>query len=174
MGRTLHHLLALMLVVMAEAQRRPPAIGRHLPDPGPNRIEVRFASGEKTVKCTHFHVTAREGGQVVVDGRFHSGFQIPVDAARLPRNDALDVEIKCGKYRWHFKNVGERAFLAGWWWVGTDYPPFQETFQGWPELQDAVWVHYLIVDPTNDSGFTVYKSCPERLKNQKPGPCYEE
>ena len=164
-------LIILMTVTLTGgAQRRPPEIGRKLPDPGPDRIEVRFAVGDKAVKCKQFHLTAKVEGRVIVDGPFASGFQISDAAKTLPRNDALELEFKCGKHRWHFTNVGERAFLPGWWWVGTDYPPFQETFQS-PQFQDAVWIRYLIVDP---GGFYVYKFCPARLKNRKPGPCYEE
>jgi hypothetical protein len=172
------NLLALAILVLSaatiEAQRRPPEIGRHLPDPGPNRVEVRFALGEKAVECKYFRLTAKVEGHVVMAGKFASGFQIPPDALTLPRNDALELEFKCGNHRWHFTQVGERAFLPGWWWVGTDYPPFQETFQGWPELKDAIWVRYLLVSPTVESGFTVYKFCPAKIKDQKPGPCYDD
>jgi len=175
MKKNLVTLVVLLLVTATVgAQRRPPEIGRKLPDPGPDRIEVRFALGEKAVKCEQFHLTAKVEGRVVMDGEFASGFQIPSEAAALPRNDALELELKCGHHRWHFTKVGERAFLAGWWWVGTDYPPFQETFQGWPEFKDAVWIRYLIVDPTKESGFNVYKYCPAKLKDQKPGPCYDD
>jgi hypothetical protein len=166
--------ILLLLMATAEAQRRPPAVGRKLPDPGPNRIEVRFALGEKAVTCKRFHLTAKVGGRVIMEGQFASGFQIPSEATTLPRNDALQPEFQCGSHRWQFTKVGERAFLPGWWWVGTDYPPFQETFQGRPEFKDAIWIRYLIVDPTKESGFNVYKYCPANLKDQKPGPCYDE
>jgi hypothetical protein len=85
---------------------------------------VRFALGEKAVKCENFHLAAKAEGRVIIDGQFASGFQIPVEAMTLPRNDALEIEFKCGDQGWHFTKVGERAFLPGWWWVGTDYPPF--------------------------------------------------
>ncbi len=167
------HLMVLLLVVVpfASAQRKP-AFGQ-LPDPSNNRIEVRFALGEKPLGCRHFHLVAKENGRVLFSGKFRSGFDIPVQVANLPRNDALELEFVCRKERWHFSKVGERAFLRGWWWVGTDYPPFQSEFQG-PKFQDAIWIRYLITDPVNDSGFDVYKMCPAKLKDQKPGPCYED
>lgn len=159
-------------ISLGVAQRRPPEIGRHLPTPAPSRIEVRFAVGDKAVRCAHFHMTAKAMGRVILDGRFTSGFEIPTNATNLPRKDALELEFKCRKHRWHFTHVGERAFLRGWWWVGTDRPPFQEAFQT-PEFSDALWIRYLIVDPSLESGFTVYNVCPVRLKDQKPGPCFE-
>ena len=72
--------------------------------------------------------------------------------------------------RWHFSQVPERAFLWGYWWVGTDYPPFQTEFAGSPTFKDAAWIRYLLLDPSGESGFDVYKYCPEK-KNVKPGPC---
>lgn len=161
----------ITLMTVAHAQRRPPEIGRHLPDPGPNRVEVRFAVGETAVTCKRFSLTGKVQGRVIISGKFASGFEIPTEAANLPLQDAVELEFKCGKYHWHFSKVGERAFLAGWWWVGTDHPPFQETFQGWREFQDAVWIRYLIVDPSKESGFFVERHCPARFENDKHGPC---
>jgi hypothetical protein len=63
------------------------------------------------------------------------------------------------------------VFESKWWWVGTDYPPFQETFQGWPAFQDSVWIRYLIVDPL---GFFVERHCPAKFKGEKAGPCYRD
>jgi hypothetical protein len=174
MKKSLSSLVVILLaVVTAGAQRIPPVVGRQLPDPGPYRIEVRFALGEKAVKCDYFHLTAKEEGRVIIDDLFASGFPIPPDAMTLPRNDALELEFKCGSHRWRFTNVGERAFLQGWWWVGTDFPPFQEAFQT-DQFKDAIWIRYLIIKPTEESGFTVYKFCPAKLKDKKPGPCYDE
>lgn len=172
-------LVALIFAIMtlasvAHGQRRPPEIGRQLPDPGPNHVEVRFALGEKAVTCKRFSLTGRIEGRVIIRGKFASGFQIPAESVNLPRKDALELEFKCGRHRWHFSKVGERALLPGWWWVGTDYPPFQETFQGWPDLQDAVWIRYLIVDPHSESGFIIERHCPAKFKDQKKGPCYQD
>jgi len=170
-----HRALVCVVLLLAstgvKAQRRPD-LGRS-PDPRPNRIEVRFALGDQTLVCKRFSVIARYEGRVVLSGKFAHGFDIPSAAKDLPRKDALDLEITCGRNRWHFSQVGERAFLWGYWWVGTDYPPFQTNFAGSPTFKDAAWIHYLLVDPSGDSGFYVYKYCPEKLKNVKPGPCYE-
>lgn len=163
-------LFAILSPVM-QAQRRPPAIEWKFPDPGENRIEVRFAIGDKALQCAHFHLSASFDGRVIMNGRFSSGFQIPKQAKILPHRDAVDLDIRCGAYRWHFKDVGERAFLKGWWWVGTDYPPFQETLQD-PRFQDAAWIQYFIVDPVEESGFYFYHMCPSNLLQQKPGPCH--
>jgi hypothetical protein len=167
-------MIAIIVALWATTTQaqRPPEFGL-LPDPGPNRIEVRFALGDKTARCKRFTLTAKVGDRIVISRQFASGFQIPADAVSLPRKDALDLQFKCGKHRWHFTNVGERAFLSGWWWVGTDYPPFQSLFQNASDVQDAVWIRYLIIDPANDSGLFVYRFCPAKLKDQKPGPCYE-
>jgi hypothetical protein len=169
--------IALVLAIVAGTlpaigQQRPPFIGPQPHDPGPNRAEVRFAMGKQPVTCKRFQLTAKAAGRTILAGSFVSGFSIP--PAALTNHDNLDITLKCGEYKWHFSDVAPRAFLQGWWWVGTDYPPFQETFQGYDEFKDAVWIKYLIVDPTNDSGFDVYRFCPAKLKDQKPGPCYDD
>jgi hypothetical protein len=164
---------AAIVFSSAHSQRRPPEIGRQLPDLGPNRVEVRFAFGEKAIECHRFHLIASIEGNVIIDGRFSSGFYLPASAQTLRGKDRLEVKFQCGRYHWHFAKVGERALSPGWWWVGTDFPPFQEAFQGWDDTKDALWIRYLIVDPRAGSGFTVYKFCPTKLKDQKPGPCYD-
>lgn len=176
-GCTIQHMrvsaAALLFVTITpcvlHAQRRPPEIGRQLSNPGPDRIEVRFADGEKTVTCEKFHLTAKSEGDNIINGEFNSGFRVPPSATKLPRKDALQLEFTCGTHRWRFTKVPETVFESSWWWVGTDYPPFQETFQGSPDFQDAVWIRYLIVDP---QGFFVERHCPAKFKDQKPGPCY--
>lgn len=64
---------------MTEAQWRPPAIG-HLADPGPYRIELRFARGEKSVNCEYFQLTANEEGRVIM-----MTSSVPVFRYRLTR-----------------------------------------------------------------------------------------
>lgn len=169
--------IALLLAVVtgtssAIAQQRPPSIGPQPPDPGSDRLEVRFAMGKEPVTCKRFELTAKAGGRTILSGSFASGLSIP--PAALTNHDKLDITLKCGEHKWHFSDVAPRAFLRGWWWVGTDYPPFQETFRGADRFKDAVWIKYLIVDPINDDGFDVYKFCPAPLKDQKPGPCFDE
>jgi hypothetical protein len=165
--------LVIELLFIAHAQQPPLAMDKDLPDPGPNRVEVRFAIGKKAVTCKRFHLVAKESGQILFHGSFHLGFEIPQNAENLPRENALELEFKCGEHHWHFTHVPERAFLHGWWWVGTDYPPFHELMRS-PNLEDAIWMRYLKIDPSADSGFYLYKACPAKLKDQKPGPCYDE
>jgi hypothetical protein len=157
-----------------QAQLPPPVVGPNLPYPGPNRVEVRFALGAEAVTCRRFSLTGKIDGRVIIHGKFASGFELPSGVEGLPRKNALELELKCGKHRWHFSKVPETAFSPGWWWVGTDYPPFQERFQSWPELRDAVWVRYLMVDSSKDINFTVWRQCPAAFKDQKPGPCYKD
>jgi len=170
--------IALVLAVVvgtlpAVSQQRPSSTEKRPPDPPPNHVEVRFAIGKQPVTCERFQLTVKGGSQTILTGSFASGFSIP-QAAAAANHDMLDVEIKCEEHRWHFSEVGRWALQQGWWWVGTDYPPFQEMLQNDNTFKDAVWVKYLIVDPTNDEVFYVYKFCPTRLKDQKPGPCYDE
>lgn len=160
-------------ITLAEGQQPPPEMGNQPPAPGPNQIEVRFASGKKAVRCKYFFLSAKIDRHEVFSGKFSSGFQIPPEISKLPNQDSLELEFACNSHRWRFKEVGERAFSEGYWWVGTDYPPFQETLQR-PGFENSAWIQYLIIKPTNDSGFIVYKHCPEKLKGQKPGPCYED
>ena len=163
----------ITLLSNARAQQPAPVIGPPLPDPGPHRVEVRFAIGKTAVKCKKFGMVAREDGQILFSGSFKSGFDIPSQAENLPRRDALDLEFRCSGHRWRFSGVGERAFLHGWWWVGTDYPPFNEHLRS-IQVKDAIWLRYLIVDPAEESGFIVWKACPAQCKDQKPGLCYDD
>jgi hypothetical protein len=165
-------LLFVAFSALTVEPQQPPYPERRLPELAPNRIEVRFAVGEKAVRCKQFHLTAKVGTHVVLAGYFSNGFYITPNLRNLPQNDALDLELRCGKFKWHFSGVGERAFLTGWWWVGTDYQPFQQTFKHWQQLKDAVWVRYLIVNPNHESGFVIYKFCPAKLKDANPGPCF--
>ena len=168
---------ALLLAVVAEfctagAQQRPPIVGPQPKDPGHNRVEVRFAIGKEPVTCKRFHLSAKSAGRTILEGTFASGFLVP--RAALTNHGKLDIVLNCEDHKWHFSDVAPRAFLQGWWWVGTDYPPFQETFRGYDEFRDAMWIKYLIINPTNESGFYVYKFCPAKLKDQKPGPCFDQ
>jgi hypothetical protein len=162
----------VLSVAVVKGQQPPREMDKQPPNPAPNRIEVRFALGKKTVSCKKFYLSAKIDGHEIMSGSFSSGFQIPQQLANLPQRDALELELKCSGHRWHFTEAGERAFLQGYWWVGTDYPPFQESFQ-LPVFRDSAWIDYLIVKPTKESGFIVYKHCPKALKDKKPGPCYE-
>lgn len=158
-------------VLPALSQQRPSSPDQYPPNPPANHVEVRFAIGKEPATCKRFEVIAKAGRQTILAGSFASSFSIP---SALTNNDMLDVEIKCGEHKWHFSDVGPRALRWGWWWVGTDYPPFQEAFKEDDRFKDAVWIKYLIVDPINDEGFDVYRFCPAKLKDQKPGQCYDQ
>jgi len=157
MSSKIFPVLVLLLIVDVSAQRKPEY--GSLPPVGPNRIEVRFADGSKAIRCSRFHLIALRDGKLLLRGWFRSGFDIPATVKDLPHTDSVELRFKCGSKSWQFSNVGERAFLRGRWWVGTDYPPFQTEFRG-PRFQRAASVDYLITDPLHDSGFDVYKIRP--------------
>ena len=163
--------LILLCSTTGTAQRRPDVLEGSPPAPAPDRIEVRFALGDKALQCKRFQLLVKSHGLVLIDGKFSSGFKIPEKAKSLLLEDALDITISCGMHRWHFRDAPERVFLWGWWWVGTDYPPYQRTLQD-TRRRDSIWIDYLIVDPIDDSGFYLYHNCPASMRNQKPGPCY--
>ena len=129
----------------ALAQQRPSSADRYPPEPPANHVEVRFASGKETITCKRFKLTAKEGGRIILSGVFTSSFPIPSNALSSPSN--FDITPQCGEHKWHFSELVPQAFRHGWWWVGTDYPPFQEMLENGKSLQDALWVKYLIVDP---------------------------
>jgi hypothetical protein len=158
--------------LVAVAQQRPSSANQYPPNPPANHVEVHFAMGKQTVTCKHFKLTIKGGEQTILTGTFASGFSIPPAALTSP--DKLDITLQCGERKWHFPEVLPQAFRQGWWWVGTDYPPFQELLQNDESLKDALWVKYLIVDPIGGEPFYTYKFCPTRLKDQKPGPCYTD
>ena len=156
----------------ASAQQRPPVADQYPPNPPANHVEVRFALGKETVACKRFKLIAKGGGRTILSGSFASSFSIPPAALTSP--DKIDITLQCGEHKWHFPEVLPQAFRQGWWWVGTDYPPFQELLQNDKSLKDASWVKYLIFDPIGGEPFYTYKFCPARLKEQKPGPCYTD
>jgi hypothetical protein len=163
----------LLIQISVQAQMPPDPIGRKLPDFGPDRIEVRFAYNKKTINCEVFHLIAKAEGKTIIDSDFNCGFNIPPEAKALTRDDDLDLDFQCGTYHWYFTKVGKRAFLPGYWWVGTDYPPFYDRQFQTRQYRDALWVKYLLIDPSIESGYTVWKKCSKKFKNKKPGPCYE-
>ena len=164
-------LVSAFLLGTGTAQRPPGILEDRAPAPPSDRIEVRFALGEKPLLCESFNVKVKSHGRVLLDGSFSGGFTIPDKVKALPLKNALDIVLNCGQNQWHFRHAGERVFLRGWWWVGTDYPPFQWDLKD-PRFEDAAWVQYLIVDPSYDSGFYLYNQCPAKLQNKNPGPCH--
>jgi hypothetical protein len=161
MSSKLIPVLVQLLILTASAQRKP-EFGT-LPPVGPNRIEVRFAEGITTIVCKQFHLVALREGKLLLEGWFHSGFDIPKTVKNLPHRDSLELRFKCGGKKWQFSNVGERAFLPGRWWVGTDYPPFHTEFRG-PRFRSAASIEYLITDPLHEPGFDVYKITPKEAR----------
>ena len=169
-------LFSIFTLSVASAQTPPEGVGVNLypPTTAPNRIEVRFAIGKKPVKCKFFHLTATTNGKIIFSGDFKGGFQIPDEITTMSEDDTFNLDIKCDNYHWHFNNVVQRAFIEeGYWWVGKSYPPFIEVFQS-PEFQNSAWINYLIIRPSNVVGLIYFKLCPNELKDQKPGPCYED
>ena len=146
-------------MIPSSAQRKPDFLDKQAPDPGPNRIEVRFALGDKPLLCHSFGVTAKSAGKVIFSGRFVSGFEIPRLLKNLPATMDMELSLVCGSQHWTFQQVGGRAFLPGWWWVGTDFPPFQEEFQG-EKYKNAASVRYFMVRPTKESGYDVVEMKP--------------
>jgi hypothetical protein len=153
-------------------QKPPQGLSNHYLETAPNRIEVRFAVGEKTIICKEFHILAKTKSHEIISGKFASGFQIPPEASNFTVQDSMELELRCKGYRWHFPEVSANAFTEGYWWVGTSYPPFLEEFKG-AHLEDAAWISYLLVR-TKGPNFNVYKKCPKKLKNQKNGICYKD
>ena len=141
--------------------------------PPPNTIEVRFAIGQNALLCDHFQLLVKDHRKILINGLFSSRFQLPTSSGIFIHRDSLDMRISCGAYHWHFQHAPRRIFLSGWWWIGTDYPPFQRAFRE-PLFDDAAWVQYLIVDPSADSGFSIYHRCPIALQSQQPGPCFPD
>jgi hypothetical protein len=153
----------------ASAQQRPPSADKYPPNPPANHVEVRFALGKEAVTCKRFKLTVKGRERTILSGSFTSSFSIPPTALTSP--DKLDITLQCGEHKWHFPEVLPQAFQQGWWWVGTDYPPFQENFQEDERFKDALWIKYLTADPIGAEPFSVYKFCPASLKDQKRGPC---
>jgi hypothetical protein len=54
-------------------------------------------------------------------------------------------------------------------WEGITFQAFQT-----PPFKVAVWIAYLIIDPTQEWSFNIYRFCPAGLKDQKPGPCHDD
>ena len=166
-------IIYLLTHAVIYGQQPPSEMDESLPIPATNTIEVRFAFGKKAIKCKYFNMSAKTIEKEFISGKFTSGFPIPSNVPNDPENNTFELEIKCDKYQWHFQEIGLRAFTQGYWWIGTDYPPFQERLE-WIAANDDAWIQYFILRPTNYPGFIVYKRCPENLKDLKPGPCYED
>jgi hypothetical protein len=154
-------------------QMRPDAVDWNLPDPGPDRIEVRFAYNKKSVDCKSFHLLAKLAGKIILERDFSCGFAIPPEIKSLNITNSIELELQCEEHHWKFSQLSERIFLPGYWWVATDCPPFYERqFQG-QQFKDAAWINFLTIEPTGKTGFTVWKKCPKNLLKNKSSPCYD-
>jgi hypothetical protein len=172
-ARNLNILMVVLLIpAISLAQIRPDPVGRNLPNPSPNRIEVRFAYNKETVSCERFHLIAKFEGKLLFEGDFANGFDIPPEAKKLPYTHAVELELQCAKYRWHFTGLRESVFWSGYWWVGMDYPPFHDSYFHHKYFNDALWIKSLEVD-SSEVGFTVWKKCSKKLMKNKSGPCYD-
>lgn len=146
------------------AQRRPEVA--YSPDPGPGRVEVRFAIGKRSVNCRMFSIEVKRDDKTLVKGEFLSGFQLPVEESKTSIRRELEVRIGCGKNQWHFSRVPDKALLQGWWWIGTDYPPFQAEFSG-DRFAKCRSIRYMTVDPTNQMGFDYFETTPITLDGSR-------
>jgi hypothetical protein len=160
-GKILSESIILMMVlspVAARPQQRPQFVERNLPNPAPNTIQVKFAFGANAVTCRRFYLNAQEDGKIIIRGWFRGSFSIPERANHLPSEQKLELTLSCDDHSWHFTHVPEKSFLWGYWWVGTDFPPYQESLQS-EDAKNYAWIKYLIVDPSDAYGFTVYRPC---------------
>lgn len=141
-----------------------PVLGKS-PDPGPNRVQVRFAVDKRPIACKTFSLTVSQAGKTLVSGRSSSGFHLPAGVEQ-PNSGELKILLRCGKQQWHFNNVPARALSRGWWWVGTDYPPFQSEFGG-PKFELCKSIRYLLVEPTGEEGFDVFETVPRTREDSR-------
>lgn len=159
----MHVALSLLLAsAPLFAQRK----SENMPDPGPNTIAVRFASGEQTVSCRTFALNVERDGKVLIHGRFTSGFQLPAELSPTSFDEKIKIMVACGKHEWVFSHVPSHALRPGWWWIGTDYPPFQSEFGGEKFAKCRV-IRYLIADPTHHEGFDYFETMPSSLEGSK-------
>ncbi len=128
-----------------------------LPDTLPNRVEVRFAVDKKAVTCDQFSLKINQGNKSILDGEFGSGFDLP----RGPKSATtpLEVTIGCAGYVWHFDRVPTAMLERGWWFVGTDYPPFQKDFSC-PKFANFRLIRYVQLVRNQGNGFDYYETVP--------------
>jgi hypothetical protein len=157
----------LLLAASSFAQRRP-EMG-DIRDPGSNRVEVRFALGDRTVSCRWFSLNLERGGRVLINGKFRSGFLLPADLSATSFDEKIRVQVTCGKQMWSFSDVPSYALRQGWWWIGTDYPPFQSEFGG-DKFAKCQVIRYLISYPMKHEGFDYFETTPTTLVGGK-GAC---
>lgn len=136
-----------------------------LPDAPANRVEVRFAVDKKPVTCDQFSLKIEQGGRTIRDANFNSAFDLPVGEPKSPE-PLLTITIGCAGYIWHFDHVPTGAMQRGWWFVGTDYPPFQSDFSC-PKFAQYRLLRYLQFVRNDGSGFDYYETVPRSTTNSE-------
>jgi hypothetical protein len=129
----------------------------------PNRIEVRFAVDKKAVTCDQLSLKVKQGDQMLLKGEFGSGFDLPPGVPKSPK-PPLDVTIGCAGYVWHFDRVPTAMLQRGWWFVGSDYPPFQQEFSC-PKFAEFRVIQYVQFVRNDGQGFTYYETMPKSNDN---------
>ena len=138
-----------------------------LPDAAPSRVEVRFAVDKKAVTCDQFSIRVSQGSKSVVDANFTSSFELPGGEPKSP-TPPLAVTLGCAGYVWHFDRVPTAMFQRGWWFVGTDYPPFQGDFSC-PKFANFRLIRYLQYVRNDGKGFDYYETVPRSSESDGAG-----
>ena len=105
----------------------------------------------------------KQADQVLINGSFAAGFDLPPGVPKGPK-PALDVTIGCAGYVWHFDRVPTAMLQRGWWFVGTDYPPFQPDFSC-PKFAGLQLIRYVQFVPNQGNGFNYYETVPRSAEN---------
>lgn len=156
----------MLLLVLTSASQIKSDMGK-LPDASPNSVEVRFALDKKAVTCDQFSLKVSQENRVVLDGKFGSSFALPPGEPKAPK-PALEVTIGCAGYVWHFDRVPTAMFDRGWWFVGTDYPPFQKDFSC-AKFANFKLLRYLQFVRSGGKGFDYYETVPRTADNAMDG-----
>ena len=153
--------IALLAALPASGQVKS-GLGK-LPDAPPNRVEVRFAVDKKTVTCDQFSLKLSQQNRTLLEGSFGSGFNLPPGEPKSPK-PALDVTVGCAGYIWHFDQVPTAMLSRGWWFVGTDYPPFQGEFSC-PKFTNFRLVRYVQFVRNDGASVDYYETVPKSADN---------
>lgn len=149
--------IALLIVSASAGAQIRSSLGK-LPDAPPNQVEVRFSVDKKAVTCDQFSLKVAQGNKSIVDGKFGSSFDLPAGEPKSAA-PALEVTIGCSGYVWHFDRMPTAIFQRGWWFVGTDYPPFQSGFSC-PKFANFRLIRYVQFIRNDGKGFNYYETVP--------------
>lgn len=147
----------ILLLALPSVAQIKSDIGK-LAEAPPNSVDVRFAVDKKTITCDQFSLNVGQGARIILDGKFASRFALP---AGEPKSSTppLEVTIGCSGYIWHFDHVPTAMFQRGWWFVGTDYPPFQNGFSC-PKFANFRLIRYVQYVRNDGHGFDYYETVP--------------